>query len=119
MGLWKDIDKEAFQLKQNCEFTVGDDKNIGFWEDAHCSRMPLCEGFPLLYNIADSEGAKVADLWVLQDDLGAWHPKFVRAFNDWELDIVQDFFDVLNNRSINPQLKDKPILRGITQGVSL
>ena len=30
VGLWKDIDKEVWQLKNNCSFVVGDSSRIKF-----------------------------------------------------------------------------------------
>ena len=42
MGLWKDIRKEAQQLKQNCNLMLGDGGCIRFWEDRWCGENPLC-----------------------------------------------------------------------------
>ena len=30
----------------------------------------------------------VADFWVVSGEAVAWDPKFVRLFNDWELEAV-------------------------------
>ena len=36
VGLWKEICKEALQLKLNSEFVVGEGSRVGFWEDVWC-----------------------------------------------------------------------------------
>ena len=59
MGLWKDIRREAQQLKQDCKLMLGDGCRIRFWEDKWCEEFPLCDQFPVLYAMAASKGAKV------------------------------------------------------------
>ena len=38
MGLWKDIRREAQQLKQDCKLMLGDGGWIRFWEDKWCEK---------------------------------------------------------------------------------
>ena len=89
----KAINKEAAQMKQYCSFDLGDGKSIRFWEDAWCRDEPL--------NIADSKG-----------DSGAWNPKFLRSFNDWELDIVQQLLSLLASKKLMTQRSDKLFWKG-------
>ena len=42
VGLWKDIRKEAQQLKQKCKIMLGDGSCIRFWEDRWCGEILLC-----------------------------------------------------------------------------
>ena len=63
VGLWKEISKEATHLKQNCSFDLGDGCKVRFWEYAWCGETPLCLSFPFLYEVADSTGTRVAELW--------------------------------------------------------
>ena len=32
---------------------------------------------------------------------------FKRHFNDWEMEVVQNFLSIMNSRSCHPQLRDK------------
>ena len=48
----------------------------------------------------------MAEVWDLSRGEGAWMPTFVRLFNDWELDIVQNFFCLITCRSVNQMEKD-------------
>ena len=43
----------------------------------------------------------VADFWVVLGEVGAWDPKFGRLFNDWEMEAVQAFLSVLDNKAIH------------------
>ena len=36
----------------------------------------------------DSKEAKAAEIWVREDGGGAWDLKFLRSFNDWELEAI-------------------------------
>ena len=49
---------------------------------------------------------------MVSGDSGAWDPKFERMFNDWDLEAIQTFLDLLNNHVIHPQSKDKLTWKG-------
>ena len=49
MGVWKEIEKEAMELK-NCRFITGDSTRVRFLEDKWCGEAPLCEIFLPLYS---------------------------------------------------------------------
>ena len=58
-----------------------------------------------------------AYLWgVDQGVLGAWDPKFLRSFNDREMDAIHAFIDLTSNNSITPMLKDKMVWKGANSG---
>ena len=85
VGRWKEIKKEAAALKELFQFSVGDGRRVCFWKDIWCGSEPLKMAFPNLYNLAVSKGAPVADRWV-EGVAGGWNLKFMRPFDDWELD---------------------------------
>ena len=41
VSLWKEIRKEAAQMRANSDFLVGDSKRVRFWEDAWCGQYPV------------------------------------------------------------------------------
>ena len=47
---------------------------------------------------------------------GAWDPKFLRPFNDWELDAIQEFIGLTSNNKISSLEKDKLIWKGDESG---
>ena len=107
MSLWKDIRRETQQLKQDCKFILGDEGRIRFWEDVWCRRNSLCELFPMMYALANSKGATVGEVWDTTWGEGVWNPRFVRPFNDWEIEEVQRFISQIGNRKIIQRKKDK------------
>ncbi|RVX14587.1 hypothetical protein CK203_011953 [Vitis vinifera] len=58
--------------------------------------MPSRDAFLDLYAIASFKDAWVVDVW----NGGSWGPRFIRQFNDWELEKVDAFFGRLHNYSI-------------------
>ena len=96
---------------------VGDGTRISFWEDTWCGDMPLCEAFPFLFALACSKRGKVDEVWDLSRGEGAWMPIFVIPFNDWELDIVQNYFCLINSRSVNQMEKDNLHWKGGKNGM--
>ena len=97
-------------------FSLGDGRKIRSWEDYWCGSQPQCVAFPGLYNIAINKGAKVADLLVRQGGGGASNSKFLRPFNDWELDAIQEFIGLTGNKKISSLEKNKLIWKGDESG---
>ena len=58
------------------------------------------------------KGAKATDVWVVHGGLGAWDPKLLRPFNDWEMDVIQDFIVLTSNSVVAPLIKNKLIWMG-------
>ena len=36
---------------------------------------------------------------------GGWNPRFVRHFNDWEMEVIQEFINTIQNKRILPIVK--------------
>ena len=60
-----------------------------------------------MYDVVGSKGARVADLWEISRSKGGWNFMFERHFNDWEMEVVQNFLSIMNSKSCRPQLCDK------------
>ena len=63
-----------------------------------------------------TKGVKAADVWVVHGGLGAWDSKFLRPFNDWEMDAIQAFIVSTSNNDISPLVNDKLIWTGDVSG---
>ena len=117
VGLWKEIRQETLMLKSNSVFLVGEGSTVRFWEDTWCGSNPLYTTFLHVYSLADSKGARVVEVWDALVEEGGWNPRFVRRFNDWEMDMVQSFFDTISNKRILPSIKDKLMWKKIAGGL--
>ena len=51
-------------------------------------------------------------MWIDQGTTGAWDPRFLRPFNDGELEAVQAFIGLTDNRVVSPLVKDKLTWKG-------
>ena len=83
VSIWKEILKEAPQLKVNSSFKVGKGDRMRFWEDSCCSEVRLCDLFPRLYSLARSKEAKVMEVWENSEQGGGWNLCFERPFYDF------------------------------------
>ena len=70
--------------------------------------VPLCKEFSSLFELAMSKGAMVAEVWETTRGEGAWNPIFLRSFNDWELEDVQNFICLISSMKVTP-MKDMSI----------
>ena len=109
VGLWKEISKEGLLLLNNVSFSVGDGKRVRFWKDIWCGNISLCEAFPFLYDLAVSKDAWVADCWDSMGEEGGWTPRFLRPFNDWEVEEVERFLSSIQGKRLNADVEDRMV----------
>ena len=112
VGLWKEIRKEWIYLFQNTNFALGNGSRISFWKDAWCGEEALRLTFPNLFRLTAQKNAKAADLWNRESGEGGWNPIFLRSFNDWEMEEVDRFLQILCRKQINPLMEDKILFKG-------
>nr|CAN72177.1 hypothetical protein VITISV_012537 [Vitis vinifera] len=117
VGLWKEISKEGLLLLNNVSFSVGDGKRVRFWKDNWCGNTPLCEAYPSLFDLAVSKDAKVADCWDSMGEVGGWNPRFLRPFNDWEVEEVESFLLIIQGKRLNADLEDRMVWKETKDGI--
>ena len=105
VGLWKAIRNEWLFLKSRLAYQVDNGRRVKFWKDKWCGDKPFCESFPSLYSISLSKDAWVSDVWNLDSDGEGWAPLFSRAFNDWEIEMVERF--MLKIKAFKVQREDE------------
>jgi hypothetical protein len=55
----------------------------------------LNDSFPELFCLARNRDAMVADLRSVSNDMAHWDINFTKLVDDWEVDFVSSFFNVL------------------------
>ena len=55
-------------------------------------------------------------MWESSGEDGAWNPRFSRAFYDWELEQVQNFIWLTNNKLVIPRKKERIVWKGNKNG---
>ena len=76
------------------QYKVGVEDRVKFWSDRWCGDLPLLSAFPTLYNFAANKEASVESSLICQGarDRRTWDVRFIWDPNDWEADVVDDFF---------------------------
>ena len=95
VGLWKFIQIGWDSFSRHLPFTVGDDSRIKFWHDSWCGDQPLLERFLELFRLARVPEASVADHLQYLGSSHHWDIDFSRSVQDWELEEVAAFMELL------------------------
>jgi hypothetical protein len=74
---------------------VGLGSKILFWHDTSCGCQPLKHIYPLLYHIARYKEAWVKDNFSWRNGVVEWNVIFIHAIQDWEMDVILTFFEML------------------------
>ena len=73
--------------------------------------------FPSLYAFAGSKRAMVVEVWDTTRGEGTWNPRFTRSLNDWEIDEVQNFINLISRKKINRLETDRLLSKGDKNGI--
>jgi hypothetical protein len=91
---------------------VGDGSKTRFWTDIWCGTCRLKEGFPELFRIARNKEALVRDHVRYQNGGVFWDLNFTRHAQDWELEAVFSFVELLYSSSAKGHGEDRMCWRG-------
>ena len=64
---------------------------------------------PFLITLSLTKETWVADVWNPEGEEGGWTPLFSRAFNDWELDLVERFLQKIQAIRVQRDVDDRVI----------
>ena len=73
----------------------------------------MCARFPSLFNLALNKEARVADIWDRGDGAGCWSSTFLRSLNDWEIEEMVRFLQILHDQNFRPTGKDMLLLKEV------
>jgi hypothetical protein len=76
-------------------FKVGDGAHIKFWQHQWCGETTLKSRFPKLYQLVSNPEASVQELASFIGSSFHWNVSFTRSIQDWELESVAEFLDVI------------------------
>ena len=68
--------------------------------DRWCGDLPLKEAYPVLFECASNQDATIEDVLIHQAEGIEWDVTFIRNFNDWEVDIVASFLNLLYSQTL-------------------
>ena len=91
---------------------MGDGSKTRFWTDSWCGTGSLKDGFPELFRIARNKEALVRDHIRYQNGGVYWDLNFTRHAQDWELEAVFSFMELLYSSSAKGHGEDRMCWRG-------
>ncbi|RVW90343.1 Heterogeneous nuclear ribonucleoprotein Q [Vitis vinifera] len=109
VGFWKAIRKEWLGMNSSLAYCVGCGRRVRFWKDKWCGDAPLCESFPSLFSISLAKNTWVLDVWNPDGVRDGWTPLFSRAFNDWEIEMVERFMLKIQAFRVQREDEDKVV----------
>jgi hypothetical protein len=112
VSLWKYIQKDWGHFARHLHFEVGDGSKTRFWTDIWCGTCSLKEGFPELFRIARNKEALVRDHIRYQNGGVFWDLNFTRHAQDWELEAVFSFMELLYSSLAKGHGEDRMCWRG-------
>jgi hypothetical protein len=107
VGLWKFIHSRWANFSKLVAFEVGDGSLIRFWDDLWCSEEPLKLAYPELFCIACVQEGPVSDFVHYHSHDVHWEVNFTRLAQDWELESISSFLELLYFVKIQSTEKDK------------
>jgi hypothetical protein len=93
--LWKHIRNGWEKFSRLAKFEVGDGSRIKFWLDLWCGDGPLKDTYPDLFRLARNKDAFIVDHLQHRNSSTHWELHFICSVQDWELESVSTFFDLL------------------------
>ena len=76
-------------------------------QSSWCGDTVLSQNFPHLFTLAAHTKATIEEMWDQNFRGGGWNLRFIRDFNDWELDMVGNLLHELRGHSITS--KEDPV----------
>ena len=112
VSLWKHIRKDWGHFAKHVHVEVGDGAKTRFWTDIWCGTCSLKDGFPKLYRIAWNKAALVMDHLHYHNESVSWEFNFTRHAQDWEIDAIASFLELLSSSSVKGYGEDRMCWRG-------
>ena len=100
-SLWKGIMANWDVFQKYIVFEVGKGDKVRFWHDKWCGDHSLKDDFPHLFECSRDREALIDSLFSRSNGVETrkWQLQFVRNFNDWEVDMVAAFFNLIHSKS--------------------
>ena len=107
LSLWKHIRQGWDRFYSHLKFVLGCGSRIRFWLDVWCGEHTLSRAFPLLFHIAQSREARVADYLCWQNGVPHWDVRFTRLLHDWEVEPFQVLICLLYSTKVHQNQEDR------------
>ena len=97
-------------------FSLGNGRRLRFWKDAWSGENVFSFSYPALFALAANKEVSIADVWEPSREGEVWTPCFVRPFNDWEVEDIQNLFQAIQDKRILSNQDDLMLMREARDG---
>ena len=96
-GLWRDIRMGWEDFSKNTQFVIEMGNRVRFWQHGQCGDQHFQLTFLRLYGIAINREASIESSLTRLGvgERRSWNVRFIRDFNDWEMDEGVNFLRIL------------------------
>ncbi|KAG2597223.1 hypothetical protein PVAP13_5KG192707, partial [Panicum virgatum] len=94
---WHGLQQIREKFKWGATFTLGDGRNILFWEDVWVGDIPLKLEFPKRYEYSYNKNCLVSECWIE----GEWKINFRRSFGHDELLQWEQLLHIISQKTIS------------------
>uniref|UniRef100_A0A2N9EHM7 Reverse transcriptase zinc-binding domain-containing protein n=1 Tax=Fagus sylvatica TaxID=28930 RepID=A0A2N9EHM7_FAGSY len=105
-GLWKGIMLGWDSFNVHLRFKVGRGDRVRLWYDSWCGDVPLKDSYPVLFECTSNKAATIRDVLLRVQGRQDWNVTFTRNFNDWEMDLVVSFLNLLQSNIPAMEVED-------------
>ena len=95
---------------------MGNGRRLRFWKDAWSGEEAFSFSYPALFALVANKEVFVANVWEPSREGGVWTPCFVRPFNGWEVEEIQNLFQAIQDKRILPNQDDLMLMREARDG---
>ncbi|RVW79819.1 hypothetical protein CK203_047621 [Vitis vinifera] len=94
-------------------------KRVRFWKDSWCGAEAFCNSFPSLFALAVLKEEWVLEVWDPSVEGGSWGSRFSRAFNDWEVVLVERLLMTIQGKRVSTKWEDRVVWNKTKSGIFL
>ena len=95
---------------------MGNGRRLRFWKNAWSGEEAFAISYPFLFALVANKEIFVADVWEPSREERGWTPCFVRPFNDWEVEEIQNLLQAIQDKRILPSQDDLMLMREAGDG---
>ena len=87
-------------------FKVGGGDRVRLWYDSWCGDVPLKDSYSVLFECTSNKAATIIDVLLRVQGRQDWNVTFTCNFNDWEMDLVVSFLNLLQSNIPAMEVED-------------
>ena len=101
------LDRNGRPFSKNLWFEEGNGTRVKFWHGVLCGDCPLKNTFPELFSFSNVKESLIADVLQLSTRVRHWGVRFSRLVQDWELESLVSFIDLIYSKFVKGEGMDR------------